>query len=133
MLTQSKDTRKISSGTRQLHRKKRLYERGNMPTLTRIGERRIKVDRVRGGNTKIRTLKAQTANVYDPADKKFKKANIKIVSNNPANRHYTRSNIMTKGAIIETDIGKARITSRPGQDGMVNAVLMEAEATSEKK
>ena len=133
MLTQSKDTKKISSGIRQLHRKKRLHERGNMPTLTKIGERRIRVDRVRGGNTKVRTLKAQIANIYDPKDRKFKKANIKIVSNNPANRHYTRSNIITKGAIIETDIGKARITSRPGQDGMINAVLMEAEANPEKK
>ncbi|MEK6949175.1 MAG: 30S ribosomal protein S8e, partial [Nanoarchaeota archaeon] len=49
---------------------------------------------------------------------------IKTISGNPANRHFVRRNIMTKGAIIETEKGKARITSRPGQDGAVNAVLI---------
>ncbi|NLM29905.1 MAG: 30S ribosomal protein S8e, partial [Methanomicrobiales archaeon] len=29
-----------------------------------------------------------------------------------------------RGAIIRTDIGRARIVSRPGQDGVVNAVLL---------
>jgi small subunit ribosomal protein S8e len=36
-----------------------------------------------------------------------------------------RRNIVTKGAIIETDAGQARVVSRPGQDGQVNAVLLE--------
>ena len=36
-----------------------------------------------------------------------------------------RRNILTKGAIIETDAGKAKITNRPGQEGTVNAVLVE--------
>ncbi|MFA7072263.1 MAG: 30S ribosomal protein S8e, partial [Methanoculleus sp.] len=31
---------------------------------------------------------------------------------------------LTRGAIIRTDIGRARIVSRPGQDGVVNAVLL---------
>ncbi|RLF79472.1 30S ribosomal protein S8e, partial [Thermococci archaeon] len=43
----------------------------------------------------------------------------------PANRQYVRRNIITKGAIIQTEIGKAIVTSRPGQDGVVNAVLIK--------
>ena len=52
------------------------------------------------------------------------KAKIEIVTANPANRHYVRRNIMTKGTIIKTDKGDARVTSRPGQDGVINAVLI---------
>ncbi|MFB6184110.1 MAG: 30S ribosomal protein S8e, partial [Haloarculaceae archaeon] len=44
---------------------------------------------------------------------------------NPSNPNYARRNIITKGAIIETSEGRARVTSRPGQDGQVNAVLVE--------
>ncbi|MBW3022802.1 30S ribosomal protein S8e, partial [Candidatus Woesearchaeota archaeon] len=55
----------------------------------------------------------------------YTKAKIKTVADSPANKHYVRRNIITKGAIVETDKGKAKITSRPGQDGTVNAVLIQ--------
>jgi len=32
---------------------------------------------------------------------------------------------MTKGSVIDTEFGKAVITSRPGQDGVVNAVIVQ--------
>jgi small subunit ribosomal protein S8e len=123
MLTQSKDRKKPSGGMIKYHRKKRLAERGNAPALTKIGKAYVRKDSVRGMNYKLTAVRADTANVYDPATKKFKKAKIDTVVINPANRHYTRSNIMTKGTIINTEIGKARITSRPGQNGVINAVL----------
>ncbi len=56
-------------------------------------------------------------------DGKTTKTKIKNVVDNPADKHLARRNIMTKGAIIETEHGKAKITSRPGQDGVINAVL----------
>ena len=55
---------------------------------------------------------------------KFKKVKVLTVKENPANRHFVRMNIITKGAIVETDDGLARVTSRPTRDGMVNAVLV---------
>ncbi len=124
MITQSKDLRKVSSGMKQAHRKKRLYDFGNRPTLTRIGESRVRADRVRCGDSKMRVLMTKVVNVYDPKNKVFKKAAIKTVLENPANRHYARANIMTKGAIIDTELGKARITGRPGQEGAINATLL---------
>ncbi|MCK4518463.1 hypothetical protein KAT92_06805 [Candidatus Babeliales bacterium] len=54
-----------------------------------------------------------------------KRARVKDVIESAANRHYTREDIITKGTIIETEAGKARVTSRPGQDGVVNAVLIK--------
>ncbi len=124
MITQSKDLRKVSSGTKQAHRKKRLYDSGNRATLTKIGEGKVRTDRIKGGDSKIRVLMTKVVNVYDRKDKKFKKAAIKTVLENPANRHYARANIMTRGAVIETELGKARITSRPGQEGAINATLI---------
>ena len=124
MIAQSKDRVKISAGRKQQHRKKRLYDKGSRPTLTRIGSTKVRLDRVRGGNSKLRVLRTEIANLYDAKAKSFKKATIKTVAENPANRHHARANIMGKGTIIETELGKARITNRPGQEGTVNAVLI---------
>jgi small subunit ribosomal protein S8e len=33
--------------------------------------------------------------------------------------------VLTKGAIIDTELGQARVISRPAQDGIINAVLMK--------
>jgi small subunit ribosomal protein S8e len=80
--------------------------------------------RTRGKNNKSRVLTADTAFVIDPKTNKTTKTEIVTVVENSANVHYVRRNIMNKGAIINTKIGKAKITSRPGQTGVVNAVLL---------
>lgn len=100
------------------------YELGRLPSLTGLGKKQLKSIRTLGGNKKLRLLNEEYANVVDPKTNKAKKAKIKTTTENPANKHFVRRNIMTKGTIIETEIGKARITSRPGQDGVVNAVLV---------
>ena len=64
---------------------------------------------------------------------KIKKLKILNVIENPANPHLVRQNIITKGCIIETEMGKARITSRPGQSGVLNAVLIEPKKQEDKK
>ena len=93
--------------------------------MSKLGaERRARTDRVRGNATKPRLLQATVANIYDPKSKKFAVAKIKTVSNNPANRYFTRANIITMGAILDTELGKAKVTNRPGQDGVINAVLI---------
>ena len=58
------------------------------------------------------------------AQAKIEKLKITAVVENPANRHFVRRNIITKGTVIETEKGKARITSRPGQEGVINAILI---------
>lgn len=100
------------------------YELGRLPSFTGLGKKHIQNIRTLGGNRKLRLLSEEFVNVVDPKTKKAQKVKIKDTTENPANRHFVRRNIMTKGAIIETEIGKAKITSRPGQDGVVNAVLI---------
>lgn len=124
-LSQFKSKRKPSGGRYKSFRKKRHQDMSGLPSLTRLEERRMKILRVRGGRQKKRLLSTNIANVYDPGSKKHQKAKIKTITDNPANRHFIRRNIMTKGTIIDTEIGKAKVTSRPGQHGTVNAVLIK--------
>lgn len=116
---------KPTGGMYKASRKKRKAEMGRTPTHTKIGSaQKIKVIKTRGGDRKMKVLVVQVANVFDPKTKKFIKSAIKQVLESSANRHFVRRNVVVKGAIVQTDAGKARITSRPGQDGTVNAVLV---------
>jgi len=121
--------RKPSGGRKSPYRTKRRYEKGAFTTETTQGEPKKKIDRRRGGNLKIRLLSANQANVSDPSTGKTERAEILRVVRNPANVDYNRRGVVTKGTIIETPRGLARVTSRPGQDGIVNAVLTPKEAS----
>jgi small subunit ribosomal protein S8e len=106
-------------------RKKRKMDRGNEFLETRIGKRNVKAKRSRGGNEKLKLFAVEKINVADPKTKKVKRVKILSVEKNPANPHFVRRNILTKGAIVKTEAGLAKITSKPGQDGILNAVLLE--------
>ncbi len=121
------DLRKISGGRKGRHVKvKRKYWMGRYPTETRPGSRNVVVAiRVRGGNRKLRLKVAARANVIDPETGETKNVKIIKVLKNPASRDYERRGIITKGAIIQTELGIAKVVSRPGQDGVINAVLVK--------
>lgn len=123
-ISQARPKRKETGGRYIDYRKKKQHELGREPSFTKLGKKRVQTLRVMGANRKLRLLSADTANLFDPKSKSFKQAKIKTITDNPANRHFIRRNIMTRGSVIETELGKARITSRPGQDGVVNAVLV---------
>ena len=125
MIWQGRSKRKYTGKLYRRFRKKRKYEFGREYIETLIGERKIKKIRVRGGNYKIRLFKEKFANVYVPSEKKVIKTEIKSVVENRAHIHFSRRNVITRGAIIETGAGKAVVTNRPGQEGIVNAVLIE--------
>lgn len=107
------------------YRGRRLSELGTAPVMTKIADRKTKTQRTRGGNDKTRTLSENTANLYNTKAKKFEKAEIQNVIEAPANINYVRRNILVKGTIVQTSKGKAKITNRPGQEGVINAVLIE--------
>ncbi len=111
--------------TRKRFRKKKKFERGSEFHEVKIGKRNVKVCRGLGGSLKLRLLSVEKINVADPKTKKISRVKVLSVEKNPANPHYVRRNIITKGAIVRTEIGLAKVTSRPGQDGIVNAVLVE--------
>ena len=123
-LWQGKSNRKRSGGKLRHPRKKRKFEIGAEAQVTTIGKERKKFAKTRGGNQKVRVLSADEANVVMPKKNQIKKTKILSVLENPCNPHYVQRNIMTKGAIIQTELGRARVTSRPGQHGIINAVLI---------
>ena len=124
MQWQGKSVRKVTGGRISPAQGKRRTEIGLAPTDTHIGEDKRKLERTTGGNEKVRALRAQYANVTNTANGDTRKAKIEKVEENGANPNYVRRNLLTKGAIIKTEIGRARIVSRPGQDGIINAVLL---------
>jgi small subunit ribosomal protein S8e len=123
-LTNKRPKRKVSGGRYISYRKKRVKEIRRLPVLTKLGETIKRVRKTLGGNQKEMLLSAELANVYDPKSKKMKVVKIKSVLENSANRHFVRRNIITKGTVIDTEAGKAKVTSRPGQEGTVNATLI---------
>ncbi len=122
---QGKSLRKHTGGRRKSNRNKRKIEFGRDPAETKIGERKTKKIRAKGGNEKIRLTNANKINVVDPNNNKVQSAEIQNVIENPANIQFVRRNIINKGAVVETNLGKVRVTSRPGQHGIINGVLVE--------
>ena len=123
-IMQARSKRKPSGARYTSTMAKRKHRIGRLPTLTKIAPTKRKTIRTKGGDQKERLLTADMANLLDPKTKKATQAKITDVLENPANRYFVRRDVITKGTIIETDKGKAKVTSRPGQDGTVNAVLM---------
>ncbi|WP_297980178.1 30S ribosomal protein S8e [uncultured Methanobrevibacter sp.] len=124
-ICQGKSTRSPSGARRVANRGKRKSELGRESAETRLTEEKtLRKIRTRGGNEKLRLAGDNKINVID-ADGKAQTVEIYGVIENAANPNYVRRNIITKGAIVETEIGNAKVTSRPGQDGVINGVIVE--------
>jgi len=122
---QGKSLRKSTGGRGKANRNKRKIEFGRAPAETKIGDKKIKNIRTKGGNRKIRLANDNRINVLDPKNKKVQLVEIMGVLENTANIQFVRRNIINKGAMVETSLGRVKVTSRPGQHGMVNGVLVE--------
>ena len=118
--------RKMTGGRKVASRIRRKFEIDRYPNEAVSGTTDIVVRRVRGANVKAAFKTAEFANVIDADAKKVTKSKILKVSKNTANRDYERRGVISKGAVIETEAGSALVTSRPGQNGVVNAVLIKA-------
>lgn len=122
MQFQGRSKRKRTGARLSFFRKKRKSELGRLPSNTNIGETRRQVFNSRSKAKKIRALSIDKVTVSD--GEKSITATIENVVSNAANLNYVRRNVITKGAIIDTSEGRARVTSRPGQTGQVSAVLV---------
>ena len=115
--------KKITGGAKKSYRTKRAFEEGGFASETRLGDSFRVAKKIRGGALKSRLLYDKYANVVDRSRNVAHKAEILRVIRNPVNPDYDRRKIVTKGASIETSMGEAVVTSRPGQDGVINAVM----------
>ncbi len=123
MKSQFRSRRKASGGRYKAIRKKKLRETGRDPMYTLIGKKKVNFYKKTGGGIKRSLVRTEEASVFDGS--KHKKVKILSVVDNKANRHFIRRNIITKGAVIKTEIGNAVVVNRPGQEGFISAVLVK--------
>ena len=118
-----KKGRKISGGKYRKTRKKKLFEKSGQPRIVKLGKKKAKFIKMRGGGKKLVLLSDNTINLMQKG--KAKKTEIKNVLETPSNRFLAKQNVLVKGAIIETSLGKAKITNRPSQEAIVQGKLLE--------
>ena len=116
---------KQTGGKIRPYRSKRIFDQGRAPIETALGENKLKTVKGRSAIEKTKIVKANTVNVTNPATGKTERLEILDVISNPAKADYNRRGVITKGTIISTEKGLAKIVSRPGQDGALNAVVQE--------
>jgi small subunit ribosomal protein S8e len=116
--------RKATGGKRRANRGRRAFERDGYAIEPIVGPVSLRKSRRIGGSYSAGVVTADVANVSDGAGKTVR-SKIARVSESPANRDYERRGVITRGAVIETEAGEARVTSKPTDDGVVNAVLLK--------
>ena len=108
------------------YRGKRRTEVSSEAQYAYIGEKDDrKMYRKNAGSLTARLLSANTVNVNLPKEGKTVKATINSVIANDADPNFIRRNIVTKGSIVDTSMGKVKITSRPGMHGVISGILLE--------
>ena len=117
-------TSKITGGRRHPLRIRRKYETDRYPNEPNIGAQITITRRVRGNNRKTALKSIDFVNLAS-GEVKVKKTKILKVLDNATNNDYKRRGIITKGAILETHEGRCRVVSKPGQNGIVNAILLK--------
>lgn len=117
-------TSKITGGRRHPLRTRRKYETDRYPNEAINGAQVTITRHVRGKNRKTALKSIDFVNLAT-GDANVKKTKIIKVLENATNNDYKRRGIITKGAILETQEGKCRIVSKPGQNGVANAILLK--------
>jgi len=116
------DTKKSGGKTRS-YRKSKKYDIGSEFSSPSLGETKTKTKDARGNTEKTVVRTENKVNLA--VNGETQSVEIESVLDNPANDNYVRRSLLTKGTVIQTSEGKARITSRPGQEGVINAVPVE--------
>jgi small subunit ribosomal protein S8e len=117
-------TSKTTGGRRKPLRIRRKYETDRYPNEAINGAQVTITRRVRGNNSKVALKSIDFVNLATGNSKVVKSKIIKVLDNS-TNNDYRRRGIISKGAILETEEGKCRIVSKPGQNGIANAILLK--------
>ena len=116
--------RKPTGGLIKHTRSRRSDEKDSFSVDTLLGDHSIRVKNSRGGNIKVSLVSDNSVNVIDKSTNSIKKVAITRVLKNPSNRDYERRGVITRGAILDTELGKVRVLSRPGQSGIIDGILI---------
>ena len=117
-------TSKITGGIRRQLKSRQKFQIDRYPNEALMGDQETTTRKTRGNNRKTGLKTASHVNLVLP-DSKIKRSKIIRVLENQTNNDYQRRGVITKGAIIETEDGKCKVISRPGQCGIINALLLK--------
>ena len=117
-------TSKTTGGRRHPLRIRRKYETDRYPNEAVNGVQITITRRIRGNNRKTALKSVDFVNLATEGHQ-VKKVKILKVLENATNNDYQRRGIITKGAVLETQEGKCKVVSKPGQTGIVNAILLK--------
>uniref|UniRef100_A0A8C4R8N1 40S ribosomal protein S8 n=1 Tax=Eptatretus burgeri TaxID=7764 RepID=A0A8C4R8N1_EPTBU len=95
--------RRKTGGKRKPYRKKRKYELGRPPANTKLGSKRIRIIRVRGGNKKFRALRLDTGNFAWGSEGCTRKTRLIDVVYNASNNELVRTKTLVKNAVVLVD------------------------------
>ncbi|KAL7753312.1 ribosomal protein S8A [Sorochytrium milnesiophthora] len=102
----SRDSRhkRAHTGAKRSHyRNLRKFELGRQPANTKLGAKRVRTVRTRGGNQKARALRLDAGNFSWGSESITRKTRIINVVYNASNNDYVRTNTLVKGAVIQID------------------------------
>ena len=117
-------TSKITGGIRHPLKSRQKFQIDRYPNEALMGEQETATRKTRGNNRKTALKTVNHVNLVLP-NAKIKRSKIVRVLENQTNNDYQRRGVITKGAILETEDGKCKVVSRPGQNGVINAILVE--------
>ncbi|KAJ6809290.1 putative 40S ribosomal protein S8-like [Iris pallida] len=96
--------RRATGGKKKAWRKKRKYEMGRQPAMTKLSSNKtVRRVRVRGGNVKWRALRLDTGNYSWGSEAVTRKTRILDVVYNASNNELVRTQTLVKSAIVQVD------------------------------
>jgi len=102
----SRDSRhkhRKTGGRRNIHQKKRKYEMGRPAALCKLGAKRVRPVRCRGGNMKYRALRVDNGNFSWGSENCAKKVRLLDVVYNATSNELVRTKTLTKNTVVQID------------------------------
>ena len=107
--SQARSKRKFTGKKYKTFHKKRKRELERPSIETEIGQEKKKKQRTMGGNHKLKLFSTSYINVTDLKSNKTSKVKILKFDSNESSKDLNRRHIITKGAIVDTEVGKAKV------------------------
>lgn len=105
----SRHKRRATGGRMPIHKKKRKFEMGRVPTMTKLGQTKVVSVRGRGGNIKRRTLRCDHGNFAWGSEAMTARTRILDVQYNATNNELVRTKTLVKNAIVQIDANPFRM------------------------
>jgi len=91
-----------------VHQKKRKFEMGRQPAMTKLGQKRVRPVRGRGGNYKYRALRIDAGNFSWGSEALTRKTRVLDVVYNATNNELVRTKTIVKNCIVAIDANPFR-------------------------